>query len=471
MIAKMSDGQWSSRGFRSGQMIFARTPGPRILWGNKVGKHLPAGARVALALVLSTGPIASMPAHAGGFYLQEQSPKEVGRAFSGEAASADGPSTIFFNPAGMTALPGIQLSSGGTLLLVDARQSNRGSTRTASGLATPVAISGGDGGNPFATAIPVPSFYASAHVDGSPLWLGLGVSAPFGLKLDYASDFFGRYDSLHTKLATYDVQPSAALRLSDALSIGGGIDIQYATVTLTNALPNLSPLSPDGFYRVSGKDWSMGWNAGILARLGRARLGLHYRSRMSHDLEGSQTISGLLGPLAAANGTQPISAPLHLPDIVTASLAYSIGPDTRLMATGRFYNWSVFKRIEIVPAAGSPLVKQLNYRDSWSVALGAERDLSARLTLRAGAMFDRTPVNPSYLTTRVPDGDRTWMTAGATYNLSPHLALNASYAHVFVANSHMDRTDSFYGGLVDVTTRSLGSGHVDMIATTAIARF
>jgi long-chain fatty acid transport protein len=113
----------------------------------------------------------------------------------------------------------------------------------------------------------------------------------------------------------------------------------------------------------------------------------------------------------------------------------------------------------------------LRYKDSWSIALGAEHDFSDRLTLRAGAMFDKTPTNPDYLSTRVPDGDRTWASLGATYDLTDHLSINLSYAHVFIEEQLMDRTDGFYGGAVDVTMLSRTSGNVDMLATSITARF
>ena len=424
-----------------------------------------------IAILLSSALAGASPALAGGFYLQEQSPLEIGRAFSGGAASADDPSTIFYNPAGMTELEGVQISTGSTLLFIESAQTNQGSSRTVAGQTGTVAISGGNGGNPFDKVVPIPAFYASAHIGDSPLWVGLGISAPFGLKLGYDSDFFGRYDSLDSKLTTYNIQPSAALKLSDAFAVGGGIDVQYADVTLTNALPNLSSSSPDGLYEVSGDDWSLGWNLGILAKAGKARFGLHYRSRVKHRLSGSQTLSGLLGALASSNGTQDVKSPLTVPDIVTASATLTVKPGTRLMATGRYYNWSVFQRIEIIPEAGSSLVKEYRYKDSWSIALGAEHDLSDRLTLRAGAMFDKTPTNPDYLSTRVPDGDRTWATMGATYNLSEKFSVNMSYAHVFIEKQLMNRTDGFYGGAVNVTMLSRSSGNVDMLATSITARF
>lgn len=429
-------------------------------------------SRPALASLLLTGMMAApLPARAGGFYLQEQSPKETGRALSGGAASADDPSTVYFNPAAMTQLPGIQTSMGGVLLFAKAGQQNHGSTRTAPGVSAPITVSGGSGGNPFGGLIPVPSFYATGQLTDR-LWLGIGVTAPFGLKLEYDNDFFGRYDSLHTDLKTYNVQPSLAYRLSDALSVGGGVDVQYAKATLTNALPNLSPLAADGTAQVKGDALTVGWNAGLFYTSGHTNWGVHYRSGMGHRIEGSSTLSGLLGPLAAVNGTTDASAPVYLPDIVTLSMTHRLTPRVRAMLTARWYNWSVFEEIAITSGTGTS-VKDLHYRDSYSFSAGGEVDVSPALTLRGGTMFDRTPTNPQYLTTRVPDGDRVWLSAGATLNMTSALAVNLSYAHNFVARATLIRPDHYYSGAATITTatRSLTSGNADQIAASVTARF
>lgn len=414
------------------------------------------------------------PASAGGFYLQEQSQLEIGRAFSGGAASADDPSTIFFNPAGMTELEGVQTGAGGTLLFISSRQRDRGTTRSGPGTTSTSAVGGGSGGNPFASVVPIPTSYLSAHVGDSPLWVGLGISAPFGLKLRYDEDFFGRYDSLYSNFFSVNVQPSMAIRMNEGLSIGGGIDVQYASATLTNALPNAVPGSADGHLRVKGNDVSLGWNLGVLAKRGPAQFGLHYRSRMKHELKGRYAATGLAGPLAAGNGETDLRAPIVLPDIVTASIKFAATDRFTLLATGRFYNWSVFNEIRLLPDGRAPAVKRLDYKDSWSVALGGDYRLSERLTLRAGTMFDRTPTNPDYLTTRIPDGDRIWASTGLSFALNGHMTVHASYAHVFIEKADMDRRDSFYAGSaaqIDAHIRSLGSGNVDMIATSVTTRF
>ena len=419
------------------------------------------------------GTLAAPDAQAGGFMLQEQSQLEIGRAFSGAAASADDPSTIWYNPAGMTELPGLQLSSGATALFVASRQEDVGTTITGPAPLGARAVGGSDGGNPFIPVVPVPTGYASWQAGNSGLWLGVGVTAPFGLKLRYDSGFFGRYDSTYSNLLTLNAQPSIAWRLSDSVSFGAGLDIQYADATLDSAWPQPSGAS-DGKARLAGDDITLGWNAGVLVKLkGGARLGLHYRSDMEHDLKGRNTLSGFTGALAVLNGSTAIRSPLTLPGSATLSLSAPLNPETRIMLTGRWYNWSAFDKLTVIFPSGTAVSKTYGYRDSWSVSAGLERRMSDRLTLRAGSMFDRTPTDPAWLSTRVPDGNRTWLSGGVSYGLTGHLTLNASYAHVFIAGQTMNRMESFYGGSLSTsaTIRSRQSGNVDMIATSVTARF
>lgn len=413
-------------------------------------------------------------AYAGGFWLQEQSQLEIGRAFSGGAASADDPSTIFYNPAGMTELEGIQVSTGATALFIDSHQRDLGTTQTGPGAVPAQPVSGGNGGNPFASVVPVPTTYATARIGHSKLWLGFGVSAPFGLKLRYAPDFVGRYNSTYSNMLTLNAQPCFAWRVNDSLSIGGGLDVQYADVTLESAMPAPLAGGTDTKAKISGDDIALGWNAGVLLKLSHGlRIGLHYRSQVKHDLKGTSELSGFTGAFAGFNGSTPIRSPLTMPDSITASVSFPLDGKTRFMATGRHYNWSVFDKIRVVFPDGTVAAKDYQYRDSWSLSAGLERSYGDRLTVRMGGMFDRTPTNPDLLSTRVPDGDRRWLSAGLSYRLSPRLTLNASYAHVFIEKQTLVRTETFFGvgGPITVDNRLRSSGKVDMLATSVTARF
>ena len=81
--------------------------------------------RALTAIVLSafTGWAA-----ASSFQLMEQNASGLGVAYAGSAAVADNASTIFFNPAGMTQLPGRQISLGVAAVGPSYRFRSQGST-------------------------------------------------------------------------------------------------------------------------------------------------------------------------------------------------------------------------------------------------------------------------------------------------------------------------------------------------------
>lgn len=428
----------------------------------------------ARLIAAAAATLAAGPATAGGFYLQEQSPRAVGRAFAGEAAIADSAATVFFNPAGMTNLPGVDVDLGGHLLYVESRQADRGSTRSAAGNQGKFPTGGGSGGNPFDQPILIPSGYLSAQIEGSRLWFGLGVSAPFGVKVVYDDGWFGRYDSLRSDVRSLNIQPSFAYKLNDHFSVGAGVDAQRLVATLSSALPNVSPLLPDGNLSIRGQDLAFGWNAGVDATLGALRLGAHWRSHVDHSLSGAATVTGLLGPLAGSNGVTRGFAPLSTPDIATVGAVYGVGK-ARLLAGGSWYKWSRFKTINVnTPGGVTFLSSAQNYRDTLSGSVGGEVDVTPRLTLRAGSMYDQTPTRDGFRTTRVPDGNRIWATAGATAKVNRRVDASVSFAHIFVDTAQVDRRDPLFAGTPAVTTVetiSTNTGHANEIASSLTFRF
>ena len=429
----------------------------------------------AVRLATLAAVVAPASVFAGGFSLNEQSASAMGTANAGAAANPENATTVYFNPAGMTRFSRPVATAGAYALFIDSEQTDQGTTRTAAGPLGSFSAGGNDGGNPFDTLTPTGNFYAVAPIDDDRWWAGIGINTPYGFQSDYDPGFFGRYDSLKSDLMTVNIQPSIAYKLNEIVSIGGGINFQYVDVELTNALPNAVPGSPDGLFKVEGDDWSVGWNLGMQAHADRLALGVHSRSQVEHDLDGDLNITGLTGPLAAQNGTFGAAAPLTLPDIVSAGAVYHV-PDgkTRLLGDVTWFNWADFERIAVSASNGARFDSPQNYEDTWAVALGAEHDVSQRLTLRTGVQFDETPTRDSFRTTRVPDGDRWWLTGGATYELSDTYSLALSYAHIFVSEESLERTDRFYEGTpaqVNSTLRSRNAGDADILAVGLTAAF
>ena len=287
-------------------------------------------------------------ADAAGFYIKEQSVTGLGRAFAGESAVSEDASTIFFNPAGMTRLQGPEASAGVHLLVPRADLENRGSSSSSPAGTLP--IGGSDGGNPY-DPTPVPNAYFAYPVMGRDLWVGLGVSAPFGLANKYDANWFGRYDSIETDLLTINIAPSVAYKVLDWVSIGGGIDIQYADAKLVNAV-FAGPTAPDVISNVEGDDWAVGYNVGVLFEpLPTTRVGVHYRSRIDHTLEGDVKLT----QAGALRSNLPGTADLDLPDIIAVGFAHDVTPALTVMAEYNWYGWSSFKEIRVIGAHKSTI--------------------------------------------------------------------------------------------------------------------
>lgn len=374
-------------------------------------------------------------AHAAGFYIQEQSVKGLGAAFSGSTTSIDDASTVYFNPAGMTKLERMQLNAGVNLLIPDASLTDTGSTLPFGG----GAAGGDDGGNPYSPT-PIPNLYAVAPL-GHNFWAGIGVSAPFGLASDYGDTWFGRFDSTETELKTIDIAPSIAYKANDWLSIGGGIDFQYADATL-KSVANPNPAIGEGISSLKGDDWTVGYNLGLtLKPIETTEIGLHYRSAISHDLNGKISFTAN-GANPAADFEEGGSANLDLPDILTLGIAHDLTPRTRLMGQVTRFGWNNFQNIQPVRESGAAVAAiTQDYENTWAFAVGAEHELNNIWTVRAGYQFDETPTTDQFRTSRTPDGDRNWFSGGATYKLNDNIDIDfaATYIHVGSGNINVVR--------------------------------
>src|SRR5258707_3608398 len=182
----------------------------------------------------------SASARAGSFGLNEQSVSSLATPYAGGAAQAEDASIIFFNPAGLALLDHGELQIGDQFIIPSATFQNQGSHLVAPG--TPFdhePLKGGNGGDPGVDHL-IPNFYLSQPLFRSPTYgdlsVGIGLTVPFALETDYQPNWVGRYVALRTKLTTFDIQPTVAYRFLDRISIGAGLDVQYASARLSQAI-------------------------------------------------------------------------------------------------------------------------------------------------------------------------------------------------------------------------------------------
>ncbi len=357
--------------------------------------------------------------HAAGFALIEQNVSGLGNAFAGQAASAQDASTIFFNPAGMTLLPDSQLVLAGHLIKPQAEFS---------GSVSP-AIGGGDGGDAGDLAFVPNAYYAQRVAPG--VSVGLGLTAPFGLKTEYDSTWMGRTQAIKSELKTINLNPSVAWQVNEALSLGAGVSFQYIEATLS------SSAGAAGVATVNGDDYGWGFNLGALWRLSEAtRIGFAYRSEIDNSLEGDVEF----GVASMLNGS--VTADVTLPDSASLSLFQKLGARWELLADVTWTGWSDFDELRIVRTSGATLsLTPENWDDSWRYSVGANYHLDDALTLRGGVAYDETPVADAFRTARIPDESRTWLAFGAQYRLSASSAIDVGYAHLFIDDASINKKE------------------------------
>jgi len=412
------------------------------------------------SLHLASAGILSMlapGAMAGGFALIEQSASGMGNAFAGGAAVANDASTIYFNPAGMTRLPR-QLIGG--IHLINTQADFDGSANDL--LGNPVAT-GGDGGDSGGLGV-IPNLYFTLPVNNR-MVLGLGIGVPFGLATEYDDDWVGRYQGIKSEVTTININPSIAFKATNSLSLGFGVSYQYAEAELTQAIDQgglcvanmiqqgippgtaitncaalgLTPQGNDAFAKVEGDDWAGGFNVGLLYEPNNdTRVGLAYRSKIKQQIKGDATFknvspvfSGSAFPVFVKDNAL---AGLDLPQTASASIYHNLNNQWSVMADLTWTGWSSFQELRVEYDGFQPdTVVDESWNDTMRYAVGVDYRHNNQWTFRGGLAFDESPIpKDENRTARIPGEDRTWISVGFGYQMSPALGFDVGYSHLFI---------------------------------------
>jgi long-chain fatty acid transport protein len=390
-------------------------------------------------------------AHASGFALNEDSAKDTGRAYAGSAAKPDGATAVYYNPALLTLLKKPQFNFTGTLIKLNAEFSP---TSAVDAIGQP--LSGDNGGNGGQKLNFVPSIFYSAPINHAWSW-GVGIYVPFGLNTDYDASSILRYEAVYTSLSVINFNPTLAYRISNHFSVGAGVDISKANAKLTNAIDSgavcfsklgpinctslgLTPQSHDMYSAVVGSDTAFGWNIGFLWHAHGTRIGLAYRSRITHDLVGTASFSNVpeLFLQSGLFSSTSASANIETPDTATLSFDQDLSRAWDISATASYTRWDSFNQIEVLFANPNqpPATTPEDYRNTWFGSVGTDWHYNAQWTFRGGLGWDESPVPNSTRNARLPDANRTWLALGLSYAPTPSTTLSFGYAHLFL-NKHV----------------------------------
>jgi len=443
-----------------------------------------ASAVSGIALALGAGQ-----AFGSAFALAEQNSMGLGNAFAGAAATAEDANTIWHNPAGLARLNFPQAEFALNVIVPSAKFQNANSQPAA---LQPLGGTGGDAGS----AAFVPNLYGSIAINDR-IHVGIGVNVPFGLKTEYDNGWLGRYQALKSEIKTFNINPAFSWKVTDQFWLGAGANYQHFDATLTNnvnysgvlaslgypgavAAGQITPAQAaalsqatqglDTFAKVTGDDAAWGWNVGAMFSFngdanndpGAGRIGIAYRSKLKYNVIGTvnftqPTVPTLTGPLAPFNpvvagvsnaiNQNPLFAnggvtlAINMPDSASLSYYQKMSDKWDFLADVSWTGWSTIQQLTVKRSNGTVLESlPENFKDTWRYSAGVNYYYDDRTVLRAGVAYDQSPVNSIDRSPRLPDSDRTWVTAGYRYKFNSSLNLDLGAAYIFVKNGSINNS-------------------------------
>lgn len=404
-----------------------------------------------LTAVLLLSVLLADVAHGAGFALYEYSGRATAMGGAVMASGAE-PASLATNPALITELEGTQLQVGLTAVTADATTTVMGSSR---GLKHDMWY--------------LPNFYVTQKWSDQ-VSVGLGGFSRYGLGGEYDSPvqtWPGSNLAYKVKLETFSFTPTIAVKANDELSVAMGLEAMVIGFS-QSSFYNANPATP-GQYEISGSGVSWGGNFSLVYKPEWAEkwaFGAMYRSKVKQNLNGRINAGDKTFPELNIHSEDAEGA-ITLPDSLSAGISFRPTEDWTLEAgiVGTF--WSAYDQILIqyTNNATNPFIyNHKKYKDVYRLNFGTEYQLTPSWALRAGYVYDKSPINANEMDTLVPVHDRHIASVGVGYKTDAW-SLDLAYAHVFAKD---------LSGISGQMSNKLGSpvsmkytdGKSDMVAVT-----
>ncbi|WP_434471335.1 outer membrane protein transport protein [Aeromonas veronii] len=378
---------------------------------------------IAATIALATGQV-----HAAAFQLNEHSASGLGRAYAGEAAIADNASVLSRNPAAMTTFDKMAVSVSGTYIKPDVDVN--GSVGTPFG-PIPASESG------IAPAAFVPAAYFIQPLNDQWAW-GIGLFSNYGLSTEYSKTFPAGAGAGDTELMTLNINPNIAYRINEHFSVGAGINAVYGAAELNRYAGLLGPLNPPSqggplatdtrLAHLKGDTWGFGWNVGTLYEVNENnRFALTYRSQVDMSFDGD--FQGLTSGNRVVDG----NLKLDLPAQAEFAGYHRLNQQFAVHYSVNWTDWSAFQELKATSnqcAGGVCLQKDEKFKDSTRYSIGGTWYINPAWEARIGFAYDNSPIEPEYRSLSIPDSDRVWYSAGATYHINTDMSVDFGMAYL-----------------------------------------
>ena len=324
-----------------------------------------------------------------GFRVPNQDAAAIARG-NAFVATADNPSAIYYNPAGITQLEGQQVQVGVLNYL---------------GINTYYDAPNGTDAHSKFEILPIPQLYYIYTPKDSPLSFGLGAYAPFGLGVKWPENSGFRSIAIESRLTYLTINPVIAWKVHPTLSIAVGPNFNYSEIEFSRGL-----LTPTDNFKFKGDNFGYGFNAGILWQPHEQwSFGANYRSASRINYQGTSTYD----LLAASASTK---ATVDFPQIITAGVSFRPTTNWNFEFNVDYTDWNTLNTVTlkgtsalginaILPGPPPPfdLPLQLDWHESWFFEFGVTRKFEDGWFVSGGYFYSSETAPSSTFTPAIPD--------------------------------------------------------------------
>ena len=320
-----------------------------------------------------------------------------GNAF---VATADDPAAIFYNPAGITQLEGMNTSVGAYGIVYQDNY-RKGPLSVDSKMQLAV----------------LPQVFSTWSLPKYNLTFGVGTYSPYGLRMEWPekAPFAGIGQT--GEIDYFTLNPVVAYQICPALSVAAGPTLNYSEADLKE-VPFYAP-GATFVNHFRGRDTAAGYSAGILWHPAEQHsFGVSYRSSTDMNYQGHATV-----PLPPFSGTTPASANFHFPQTVNLGYSYRPTKDWNFEADADWTDWSTLRTVTVSPL---PETVAFNWHPSWMFDLGVTRYLGNGWRVSGGYMYSMNTVPDHDFNPLIPDSDRHIFSLGVGKKYA-HLSWDVAY--------------------------------------------
>ncbi|MDQ8206473.1 outer membrane protein transport protein [Coraliomargarita sp. SDUM461003] len=352
-----------------------------------------------------------------------------GNAFT---ATADNPSAVFYNAAGLTQVEGTQVQGNVFTISLGYEYSSS---------------SGNDSLDDSYQAIP--SAFISHKFKDTPIALGFGMYAPFALGTDWGDDAsftaaFPNPESAvpHKADLTYvKYHAVVAWQISESFSLAAGLSFDDTDIDLqTNAL------------EFNGQDSAVGYSLSALWQpSAQHSFGLNYQAKTEVSYDG--TVSGPAVSALLLQSSVDTTADFSYPESIVFGYSYRPSEHWNFEFNLDWTNWDRVNELEL---KGTPFAYTLNWESAFIWELGLTRYFDNGWQVSAGYTFVENAVPDSFLLPIVPDSDRHFLAIGLGRSYE-NLSWQITYQQAFASERKLtgNKTSSSIDGSYDLDSQAV----------------